>query len=94
MDKEGGRSAYSLFFFFWFKEERNSIIGGYIIDYSEKDPPNNQEHEVKLDNADLLFFTITGLTPYTEYKITVQPFAQQLQNGHGPKSEPIYRFTS
>ena len=75
-----------------FQEERNSIIGGYIIDYVERNAPNDSVYEIKLDQPDL-FYVIKGLTPFTEYNITVQAFTQQIQNGHGPISDPVYVTT-
>ena len=75
------------------QEGRNSIISGYIIDISERDPPDSSHHEITVDRADQLSWKIQALEPFTEYQITVQAFTKQIQNGHGPLSEPIFVFT-
>ena len=69
---------------------RNTEITGYIVRYGSVS--NSDRNEVMADGPanDATTFTLTGLTPSTNYSIEV---AGNCNLDHGPFSDPLYHHT-
>jgi len=61
--------------------DRNSVITGYMLRYGEASSDQREEEMIPGTGDEGGMYTITGLTPYTDYSIEVAAFSG---SGTGP----------